>query len=44
VNLVAEPIIQNDHTMIPFRFVAEAFGFKVQWDEKNRWVLINTIN
>jgi Leucine-rich repeat (LRR) protein len=44
VNLVAEPIIQNDHTMIPFRFVAEAFGFKVQWDEKNRWVLINTVN
>jgi Leucine-rich repeat (LRR) protein len=42
VDLVAEPIILNDHTMIPFRFVAEAFGFTVPWDEKNRWVMINT--
>jgi hypothetical protein len=44
VNIVAEPIIQNDHTLIPFRFVAEAFGFKVLWDEKNRWVMINTVS
>jgi hypothetical protein len=42
VDLLAEPIILNDHTMVPFRFVAEAFGFIVQWDEKNRWVMINT--
>jgi hypothetical protein len=25
-------------------FLAKAFGIKVQWDEKNRWVMINTVN
>ncbi|MEF2248102.1 stalk domain-containing protein [Paenibacillus sp. IITD108] len=42
VSLVAEPIIQQGRTLVPFRFVAEAFGYDVKWNDKNRWVMINT--
>ncbi|MDF2651684.1 MAG: hypothetical protein K0Q73_7489, partial [Paenibacillus sp.] len=40
VELQAEPIIVKEHTMIPSRFVAEAFGYDVDWNDKNRWVMI----
>ncbi len=32
--------IINNRTMIPVRFIAESFGFKVNWDEKTRTVYI----
>ena len=34
------PIIRNDRTMLPARFVAEALGATVLWDEKERKVTI----
>lgn len=33
------PRISKDRTYLPMRFVAEALGVKVQWDEKNRAAL-----
>lgn len=35
------PQIIDGRTMVPIRFVAEAFGAKVDWDGENRNVLIN---
>ena len=34
------PFIENDRTMLPIRFVAEALGFNVQWDNENRTVIL----
>ena len=34
------PIIRNNRTMLPARFVAEALGAKVDWDAKTRTVII----
>ncbi len=35
------PVIRNDRTMLPIRFVAENLGAKVEWSEKNpNYVLI----
>lgn len=34
------PIIKNDRTMLPARFVAEALGAEVSWDEAARTVTI----
>ncbi len=34
-NLDVAPILRNDRTMLPIRFVAENLGAKVGWDEKN---------
>lgn len=36
------PFILDDRTMVPFRVIAEGLGMKVDWDEKNRRVLITT--
>lgn len=38
--LDAAPILMNDRTMLPIRFVAEAFGFTVLWDEADSAVTI----
>jgi len=35
------PVIQDDRVMVPVRFVAEALGALVSWDEENRAVLIS---
>ena len=35
-----EPFISNSRTMLPIRFVAEALGFKVEWDETTRTVIL----
>lgn len=32
----------NGHVLVPIRFVSEALGADVQWDEKTQTVLINT--
>ena len=34
------PIIVNDRTMLPARFVAEAIGAKVEWNEDEQKVTI----
>ena len=34
------PIIRNNSTMLPARFVAENLGAKVDWDPVNRRVII----
>ena len=34
------PIIRNDRTMLPARFVAEQLGAEVFWDDENRTVTI----
>lgn len=34
------PIIINDRTFLPIRFIAESFGFIVEWDETNSTVTI----
>ncbi|MEQ2401558.1 stalk domain-containing protein, partial [Peptoniphilus hominis (ex Hitch et al. 2025)] len=34
------PFIEGDRTMLPIRFVAEALGFNVQWDNENRTVIL----
>ena len=35
------PVIVNDRTMVPLRFIAEAFGAEVTWDEPTKGVTIN---
>ncbi|MGB9792421.1 MAG: stalk domain-containing protein, partial [Thermacetogeniaceae bacterium] len=35
----AEPYIQNDRVLVPFRDIFEALGASVSWDEKTRTVL-----
>lgn len=34
--------LQNDRTFVPVRFVSEALGQKVEWDEVGRTVIIET--
>lgn len=36
------PKIINDKTMIPLRFVSEAFGFNVAWEDATRTIKIDT--
>ena len=36
----AAPFIEENRTMLPIRFVAEALGFKVEWDHVNRTVIL----
>ena len=38
------PQIIDDRVMVPIRWVSEAIGAEVQWDQENRQVLINTYN
>lgn len=35
-----EPYIKDGRTMLPIRYVAEALGFKVEWDEARRTVVL----
>lgn len=34
------PMIKNDRTMLPIRFIAEALGASVRWNERERKVLV----
>lgn len=36
------PMVIDDRTLVPVRFVAEAFGANVDWDEATRTVVIGT--
>lgn len=40
VEMDVEPFISNNRTMLPIRFVAESLGFKVEWDNINRTVIL----
>lgn len=41
VEMSVAPVINNDSTMIPVRFVSEQFGAEVQWIEETRTILID---
>lgn len=34
------PVINNNRTLVPIRFVAENLGYKVEWNEEKRQVII----
>lgn len=36
-----KPIIQNERTLVPIRFVAEALGYDVYWNEKDNTAVID---
>lgn len=40
LNLDQPPIILNGRTMVPLRFISEAFGAKVEWDSLNKKITI----
>ncbi|MGF0096547.1 copper amine oxidase N-terminal domain-containing protein, partial [Peptoniphilus sp. SGI.035] len=40
INIDVAPFIEKGRTMLPIRFVAEALGFNVQWDNENRTVIL----
>ena len=39
-NLDTAPVIINNKTMLPIRFIAESFGFDVEWNENNKTITI----
>ncbi len=41
VTLDAEPFVEQERTMVPLRFVGEALGAEVNWDEKRSTVTIS---
>ena len=36
-----KPIVQNERTLVPIRFVAEALGYDVDWNEKDNTAVID---
>ena len=34
------PVVMNDRTMLPIRFIAESFGYTVSWDEETQTVTL----
>lgn len=40
ITSLAEPITENGRTLVPVRFIAEAVGAKVDWDESNKKVIL----
>lgn len=36
-----QPIIKNDRTLVPVRFIAEALGYEVEWDQTNNAAVID---
>jgi hypothetical protein len=42
VTLVTPPLIINQHTMVPVRFVSDFLGYKVAWDAADRQVNITS--
>ncbi len=42
VYLDSPPILVNDRTLVPIRFVSESLGAKVDWDQNAYQVVINT--
>ncbi|PHJ37101.1 hypothetical protein P378_18785 [Desulforamulus profundi] len=42
VDLDVAPIMKNGRTYLPARWIAEAFGYEVKWDEQSKAILIRT--
>ncbi|MBC7075842.1 MAG: copper amine oxidase N-terminal domain-containing protein [Syntrophomonadaceae bacterium] len=42
--MIVEPFITKGRTMVPVRFISEAFGASVKWDGNTRTVSITTKN
>jgi hypothetical protein len=42
--LDSEPIIHKDRTMVPIRFIADAFGAGINWDGKTKTITIEQKN
>lgn len=42
--LDAPPTIINGRTMLPIRYVAEGFGYRVNWDEENKLITVLSID
>ena len=40
ITTIAMPIVENNRTLVPIRFVSEELGAKVTWDNENRTALI----
>ena len=38
ITTIASPIIQNDRTLVPIRFIAEQLGAQVKWNNEDRTV------
>lgn len=43
INLEVAPVIRNDRTYVPLRFVSETFGHSVDWNNDTRTVIIKTV-
>lgn len=43
-NIDVAPVIKNDRTMLPIRFIAESFNFNVEWNEQTQEVKIEQNN
>jgi hypothetical protein len=41
-SLLAAPYIKNNHTMMPLRYISEAAGCDVEWDQNTRTVTITS--
>lgn len=44
INISPPPVIKNDRTLVPVRFVSEELGAEVEWDDENRTVYITKGN
>jgi Copper amine oxidase N-terminal domain. len=42
--LDAAPLLRNDRVYLPARYVAEAFGYEVQWEESAQTVVVTNRN
>ena len=40
IELDTAPIIKNNRTLVPLRFVSQAFGAKVQWDAATKTITL----
>ena len=36
-----QPVIKNDRTLVPVRFIAESLGYDVEWDPKDHTAVID---
>lgn len=42
IELVVPPKMVQGHTMVPLRFISEAFGTEVQWNGETKTIFLNT--
>jgi hypothetical protein len=42
--LLEAPLIQNGRTMVPLRFISEAFGADVTWDQATKQVTVSLVD